>query len=126
LPHGPDLQVGGQERNIPILAKVIDEGFLSHRLRSTSLAGIVGGRIENMARPSPKMILINRTNNPTVLRPIGRMCLAIAIVLRWFLPAIGSLGANLMPGARGLLLGISIRLNLAPAMPMIDQRCCGN
>jgi hypothetical protein len=29
--------------NIPILAKVVDERFLNHRLRSTSLAGIVGG-----------------------------------------------------------------------------------
>ena len=28
---------------IPILAKVVDERFLNHRLRSTSLAGIVGG-----------------------------------------------------------------------------------
>jgi hypothetical protein len=27
---------------IPILGKVIDERFLNHRLRSTSLAGIVG------------------------------------------------------------------------------------
>ncbi len=29
--------------NIPILGKVIDERFLNHRLRSTSLAGIIGG-----------------------------------------------------------------------------------
>jgi hypothetical protein len=28
---------------IPIFAKVVDERFLNHRLRSTSLAGIVGG-----------------------------------------------------------------------------------
>ncbi|MGA8867873.1 MAG: hypothetical protein WB510_12935 [Candidatus Sulfotelmatobacter sp.] len=27
---------------IPILGKVIDERFLDHRLRSTSLAGIIG------------------------------------------------------------------------------------
>ena len=29
--------------NIPIVGKVIDERFLNHRLRSTSLAGIIGG-----------------------------------------------------------------------------------
>ena len=28
--------------NIPILGKVIDERFLTHRLRSTSVAGITG------------------------------------------------------------------------------------
>ena len=28
---------------IPILGTVIDERFLNHRLRSTSLAGIIGG-----------------------------------------------------------------------------------
>jgi protein-S-isoprenylcysteine O-methyltransferase Ste14 len=29
--------------NIPIVGKRIDERFLNHRLRSTSLAGIIGG-----------------------------------------------------------------------------------
>lgn len=29
--------------NIPILGSVIDERFLMHRLRSTSLAGVIGG-----------------------------------------------------------------------------------
>ena len=29
--------------NIPILGKEIDERFLMHRLKSTSLAGVVGG-----------------------------------------------------------------------------------
>lgn len=29
--------------SIPILGRVVDERFLNHRLRSTSLAGIVGG-----------------------------------------------------------------------------------
>ena len=29
--------------NIPILGRAIDERFLNHRLRSTSLAGIIGG-----------------------------------------------------------------------------------
>ncbi len=29
--------------NIPVLGTRIDERFLNHRLRSTSLAGIVGG-----------------------------------------------------------------------------------
>ena len=28
--------------NLPILGKVIDERFLNHRLRSSSLAGIIG------------------------------------------------------------------------------------
>jgi hypothetical protein len=28
---------------IPILGRAIDERFLNHRLRSTSLAGIIGG-----------------------------------------------------------------------------------
>jgi hypothetical protein len=31
--------------NIPILNKVVDERFLNHRLRSTSLAGIVGALV---------------------------------------------------------------------------------
>jgi hypothetical protein len=29
--------------NIPIVGKFVDERFLNHRLRSTSLAGIIGG-----------------------------------------------------------------------------------
>ena len=29
--------------SIPILGKVIDERFLMHRLRSTSIAGVIGG-----------------------------------------------------------------------------------
>jgi len=29
--------------NIPIVGKVVDERFLNHRLRATSLAGIIGG-----------------------------------------------------------------------------------
>jgi hypothetical protein len=28
---------------VPILGKVIDERFLTHRLRSTSIAGVIGG-----------------------------------------------------------------------------------
>ena len=31
--------------NIPFLGKVVDERFLTHRLRSTSAAGIVGGTL---------------------------------------------------------------------------------
>ena len=31
--------------NIPFLGRAIDERFLNHRLRSTSLAGIIGGVI---------------------------------------------------------------------------------
>ena len=31
--------------NIPIVGKAIDERFLNHRLRSTSLAGIIGGAL---------------------------------------------------------------------------------
>jgi hypothetical protein len=30
---------------IPVLGRAIDERFLNHRLRSTSLAGIVGGSV---------------------------------------------------------------------------------
>ena len=29
--------------NIPVVGKFVDERFLTHRLRSTSIAGIVGG-----------------------------------------------------------------------------------
>jgi hypothetical protein len=29
--------------NLPLVRKFVDERFLTHRLRSTSLAGIVGG-----------------------------------------------------------------------------------
>jgi hypothetical protein len=31
--------------NIPILGKTVDERFLNHRLRATSLAGITGGLV---------------------------------------------------------------------------------
>lgn len=31
--------------NIPILGKAIDERFLNHRLRSTSMAGVIGGAV---------------------------------------------------------------------------------
>jgi hypothetical protein len=31
--------------NIPILGRAIDERFLNHRLRSTSLAGVTGGLV---------------------------------------------------------------------------------
>lgn len=31
--------------NIPIIGRLIDERFLNHRLRSTSLAGIIGGAL---------------------------------------------------------------------------------
>ena len=29
--------------NIPFLGRLVDERFLTHRLRSTSIAGVVGG-----------------------------------------------------------------------------------
>ncbi|MCU1244357.1 MAG: hypothetical protein JWN02_267 [Acidobacteria bacterium] len=29
--------------NVPLLGRAIDERFLTHRLRSTSIAGIIGG-----------------------------------------------------------------------------------
>jgi hypothetical protein len=29
--------------NVPLLGRSIDERFLTHRLRSTSLAGVIGG-----------------------------------------------------------------------------------
>jgi hypothetical protein len=31
--------------NIPFIAKAVDERFLNHRLRSTSLAGVMGGLV---------------------------------------------------------------------------------
>lgn len=31
--------------NLPILSSVIDERFLQHRLRSTSIAGMLGGAL---------------------------------------------------------------------------------
>jgi hypothetical protein len=31
--------------NLPILGRRVDERFLNHRLRSTSLAGIIGGLV---------------------------------------------------------------------------------
>jgi hypothetical protein len=34
--------------NIPIVGKAIDERFLNHRLRSTSLAGIIGGVVATL------------------------------------------------------------------------------
>lgn len=34
--------------NIPILGRAVDERFLNHRLRSTSLGGIVGGVLASL------------------------------------------------------------------------------
>ncbi len=34
--------------NIPIVGRAIDERFLNHRLRSTSLAGIIGGVVATL------------------------------------------------------------------------------
>ena len=34
--------------NIPILGSAIDERFLNHRLRSTSLAGVIGGVVATL------------------------------------------------------------------------------
>lgn len=34
--------------SVPILGRVVDERFLNHRLRSTSLAGIVGGVLASL------------------------------------------------------------------------------
>ena len=34
--------------NIPIVGKAIDERFLNHRLRSTSLAGVIGGVVATL------------------------------------------------------------------------------
>jgi hypothetical protein len=34
--------------NIPILGRVIDERFLTHRLRSTSAAGVTGGVVATL------------------------------------------------------------------------------
>ena len=31
--------------NIPFIGKAVDERFLNHRLRSTSLAGVMGGLV---------------------------------------------------------------------------------
>jgi hypothetical protein len=31
--------------NIPFIGKAVDERFLNHRLRSTSLAGVIGGLV---------------------------------------------------------------------------------
>ncbi len=34
--------------NIPIVGRAIDERFLNHRLRSTSLAGVIGGVVATL------------------------------------------------------------------------------
>ena len=34
--------------NIPIVGRAVDERFLNHRLRSTSLAGIIGGVLASL------------------------------------------------------------------------------
>src|SRR5207245_8145036 len=43
--HRRDLFAGDSEMKVPILGIPIDERFLTHRLRSTTIAGITGGLV---------------------------------------------------------------------------------
>lgn len=58
------------------------------------------------------MIIRNGTRDPGTLMRIGMVCLLLALVWPRFLPVTGGLGGGAIDGARGVLLGLAIGLNL--------------
>jgi hypothetical protein len=58
------------------------------------------------------MIFGNREKNPQTMMKIGMASLAIGLVWPRFLPVTGSFGPDAVDGIRGILIGVSIALNL--------------
>jgi len=58
------------------------------------------------------MIFGNREKNPQAMLMVGMASLAIALVWPRFLPVTGGLGPDAIDGMRGVLIGVSIALNL--------------
>jgi sorbitol-specific phosphotransferase system component IIBC len=58
------------------------------------------------------MIFTNREKNPQAMLMVGMASLAIALIWPRFLPVTGGLGPAAIDGLRGVLIGVSIGLNL--------------
>jgi hypothetical protein len=58
------------------------------------------------------MIFGNREKNPHAMMMVGMASLAVALVWPRFLPVTGGLGPDAIDGMRGVLIGVSIGLNL--------------
>jgi hypothetical protein len=69
------------------------------------------------------MIFRNREKNPQAMMMAGMASLALALVWPRFLPVTGSLGPDAIDGLRGVLIGVSIGLNLwAARLGGIERR----
>jgi hypothetical protein len=68
------------------------------------------------------MILRDRLKEPKVMRSIGLLCLVVALLWMLFVPAHDS---NLAHGVRGLLVGVSVVMNLMAVRLAGRQRRCG-
>jgi hypothetical protein len=58
------------------------------------------------------MIFGNREKNPKAMMMAGMASLALALVWPRFLPLTAALGPDAVDGLRGVLIGVSIGLNL--------------
>jgi hypothetical protein len=58
------------------------------------------------------MILRNRARDPRQMMMMGMSFLVLGLVWPRFLPVTGNLGPDAIDGARGVLIGLSIGLNL--------------
>jgi len=58
------------------------------------------------------MIFGTRAKNPNAMMMAGMASLAVALVWPRFLPVTGGLGLDAIDGLRGVLVGVSIGLNL--------------
>ena len=68
------------------------------------------------------MTFRNQSRNPRTLIRVGMACLAIALIWPRFLHLTFNFGPDLIDGVRGLLLGLSIGLNLWAVWLMGHQR----
>ena len=68
------------------------------------------------------MILRNQAKDPKQLMMIGMAVLVPALVWPRFIPLTGHLGSDAIDGIRGVLIGMSIALNLWAARLIGRQR----
>ena len=71
------------------------------------------------------MIFRNRWNEPKSLLALAMMCLAVAILWPNLFHPVTQLGKNLTHFACGMLLGISLAINLRALWMKRRQRLCG-
>ena len=68
------------------------------------------------------MILKHVAEDPRLLLRLGMAFLLIALVWPRFLPVTGNLGPDAIDGVRGLLIGLSLSLNLWSVVLSSRQR----